>query len=251
MPTMTLLELTQDILNDMDGDSVNAITDTIESNQVAQVIKTTYYELIEGREWPHLQERMQLTGAADITLPTHLQIPDNVQRILWIKYDRANATDTDKKYTDITYMEPDEFLAMSLGRSSSATEVDIVVDVYNNNTEFLVYNDRAPTYWTTFNDEWVVFDSYDSAVETTIQTSKNSALVYKSPTWTMENEFTPDLPSKAFPLLLAESKSTCFASLRQAPNPKEEQKSKRQNRWLARNKWKTSKGIRYPNYGRK
>lgn len=249
MPKMTLLEMTQDILNDMDADSVNSITDTIESNQVSQILKTTFFELIEGRTWPHLQERVQLTGAADSTKPTHLAVHEQVQEILWIKYDVASSTDTNKKYIDITYLEPDEFLTMSLGRASSATNTTVVVDT--NSTEFIVYNDRAPTYWTSFDDENVVFDSHDSTVDATIQTSKNSALVYKSPTWSMLDAAVPDLPSKAFPLFLAEAKSSCFASLRQAPHPKEEQKARRQNMWLARNKWKTNRGIRYPNYGRK
>ena len=42
MAKMTLLAMVQDILNDMDGDEVNSISDTVEAEQVAQIIKTTY-----------------------------------------------------------------------------------------------------------------------------------------------------------------------------------------------------------------
>jgi len=51
---LTLLEIVQDIMNDMDGDEVNAISDTIESQQVAQIVKTTYLEMMANRNWPHL-----------------------------------------------------------------------------------------------------------------------------------------------------------------------------------------------------
>ena len=50
---MNLLEITQDILNDMDGDEVNSIDDTFESAQIAQIIKSTYYAIISNRNWPH------------------------------------------------------------------------------------------------------------------------------------------------------------------------------------------------------
>ena len=39
---MTLIELVQDVLNDLDSDEVNHIDDTIEAQQVAQIIKTSY-----------------------------------------------------------------------------------------------------------------------------------------------------------------------------------------------------------------
>jgi hypothetical protein len=49
MAKMTLLEMTQDILSDMDSDEVNSINDSVESLQVAQIIKTTYFNIVNGR----------------------------------------------------------------------------------------------------------------------------------------------------------------------------------------------------------
>jgi hypothetical protein len=41
MAKMTLLEIVQDILSDMDSDEVNSINDSVESLQLAQMIKST------------------------------------------------------------------------------------------------------------------------------------------------------------------------------------------------------------------
>lgn len=65
MPKYTLLDMTQDILSDMNSDEVNSIADTIESMQVAQIIKSTYYNIIDGRDWPHLYQMFQLTPSGD------------------------------------------------------------------------------------------------------------------------------------------------------------------------------------------
>jgi len=46
MAKMTVLEIVQDILNDIDGDEVNSIDDTLESEQVAQIVKSTYDAII-------------------------------------------------------------------------------------------------------------------------------------------------------------------------------------------------------------
>ena len=48
MPKQTLLEMTQHILSSMDSDSVNSYAETIESEQVATVIKDAYFNLINN-----------------------------------------------------------------------------------------------------------------------------------------------------------------------------------------------------------
>ena len=45
MPKLTLLNMTQNILSEMDSDEVNGIADTVESTQVAHIIETMYYDL--------------------------------------------------------------------------------------------------------------------------------------------------------------------------------------------------------------
>jgi len=60
MAKLTLLEMTQDIMSDMDSDDVNSINDSVEALQVAQIIKTTYYNIIDGKNYAFLYELFQV-----------------------------------------------------------------------------------------------------------------------------------------------------------------------------------------------
>ena len=77
MSKMTVLEMTQDILSDMNSDEVNTINATLESAQVAQIIKSTYFNIIDGKDYPHLKELFRL-DAGTSTRPTHMAIPETI-----------------------------------------------------------------------------------------------------------------------------------------------------------------------------
>lgn len=250
MPKMTLLQIVQDILNDMDSEVVNNIDDTEESEQVAQIAKTTYYELMASRNWPHLNTLLQFDNAYSSDNPTRVKLPDGIYHVHWVKYDKRTSNSNAREFQNVIYCEPLEFVEICNARDSTSSDVDEVTEP-DSNTLLLIDNTRAPTYWTSFDDEYIYFDSYDSAIDSTILVSKTQAFVSKEPAWSVENSFTPDLPTKVFPLYLAEVKSTCFNALKQAANPKEEQRVRRQTNWLAQNKWRNNGGRKYTHYGRK
>lgn len=249
MSRMTLLEMVQDILNDMDGDEVDTILETIESAQVAQILKTSYFELMANRNWPHLKTTFDLDEYSTTTTPVTMVIPANIKEVEWIKYNIRSSTDTKDKYRTIEYKYPEDFLEVMNNRDSSASEVSklsVATGLYLN-----VRRDKAPQYWTSFDDTYAFFDSYDSAVESYIHANKTSCYGVRTPTWTHTDAAYPDLPYEAFPVLLEEAKSTAFYVLRQVANEKAEQKATRQQRWLSRKAWRAKGGVRYPNYGRK
>jgi len=241
MPQLTLLE--------MDSDEVNSINDTVEALQVAQIIKTTYFEILNDGDWPHLGQLMQLEASGSSAKPTHMTVPDAVRYMKWIKYNKKNTTDTKDKYAEVTYLAPEEFLDKLNYRDSSADNIKVVSD--DSGVQLLVLDDTAPTYYTSFDNDTIVFDSYDSVVDATLRKSKTQTYVYKEPTFSMVDTYTPDLPSKAFPYLLAEAKSVAFNVLKQSANPKEEQRSARQKRRLSQERWRLEGGITYANYGRR
>ncbi len=120
MPKLTLLEIVTDVLNEMDSDEVNSINDTIEAQQVAQIVKTAYYNIIDGRDWPHLNKLTQLNASGYTNKPTLMYIPEVVTKVHWIKYNKRKSTDTRDYFVDVTYMEPEDFIDHCNQRDSRA-----------------------------------------------------------------------------------------------------------------------------------
>ena len=246
---MTLLEMTQDILNSMDSDEVNSHTDTQEAVQVAQIIKTTFYELIARKEWTHLSKLTTLTSVGSSTYPNYLKIPENTQRLDYFLYDVAENTETRLRMEGMYYLHPDEFLARQNQLNNDNSNVVTITDF--DGIKYNIYNDRAPKYYTSFDDVYVVTDAYDSVKESTLQGANSQAKIYEIPSWTMDDNFTPDLPAEAFSLLLAEAKSVCFVELKQMANEKAEQQAQRQSRYMSQRGRRGNSQVRYPNYGRR
>ena len=246
---MSLLEIVQDILSDLDADEVNSISDTVESTQVAQIVKTCYFEMLTNRNWPHTRKLTQLESIGDTLKPNYLRLPDSLKELVSIKYDVRKLVGDKIQMTDLTYKEPDAFLRYVSNRDSSKSNVTTVTDF--SGTKLLIVNDTAPTFWTSFDDVYIITDSYNSGLESTLQESKTQCLAYIYPSWTKQDDFIPDLPIDAFSALLEEAKSTAFITLKQMANQKAEQKASRQQRWLSRKAWRAHGGVEYSDFGRK
>jgi hypothetical protein len=248
MAKMTLLEMTQDILSDMDSDEVNSINDSIESLQVAQIIKTTYYNIIDGRDYDFLYELFQLESSGTSSRPTHMKLPENIIDLKYIKYNTRKSADTKDKYLKIDYLNPEDFMEVLDTRDSSKSNVTVVTDTTG--ISLNIKNDKAPEYFTSFDDENLVFDYHDSAVDSTLTNSKTQCHGKRSVAFTLSDSFTPDLPVQMFSYLLAEAKSVAFVTLKQVANAKAEQVSTSQKRRMSQDAWRLKNGIHYPNYGR-
>tara|TARA_R110000772_G_scaffold64511_3_gene144277 strand:- start:231 stop:1046 length:816 start_codon:yes stop_codon:yes gene_type:complete len=250
MAKMTLLEIVQDILNDADSDQVNSINDTVESLQVAQIVKTSYFEMIANRNWPHLRRTVRLVDVLDTTRPTHLRLPEGTKELLLFNYNKRKEDDlTRDRYQSVQYQEPEVFLDRSNRRNSTESNVGTAEDFGGVN--FHYRNDIPASYYTSFDDDYVVLDAYDGDIETTLHADQTQCVIYFDPVWVHDDSALPDLPSEAFPALLEEAKSTAFVVLKQEANVKSEQKARRQQRWLSRKARKISGGVKYPDYGRK
>lgn len=245
----TLLEIVIDILNDMDADFVNSINDTDESMQVAQIVKTTYQAIMSNRNWSSNAVVLNITPFADDLLPTHTELPDNVKEVISVYYDITDFNDNRLNYRQLKYIDPDDFLRHTNQRNSNDVNSMVVLDP--SGVKLIISTNKAPEYYTSFDDKTIVFDSYDSAVDSTIQASKTQVRAYIIPAFEMNDDFIPDLPDEAFILLIEEAKSKAMFKLKQTQDIKAEQESARQNRWLSRKNWKVHEKDLYPyNYGR-
>lgn len=248
---MSLLDMVQDIMSDMSSDEVNSIEDTSESLQVATIIKNAYKAMLSSRDWPHLNRLIQLESAVSTDRPTYLIMPENVKRINSIQYDTRKESDNGKKlYKSIRGLLPNEFLDKTNLRDSTKSNVTVSLDP-NVGVEVMVLNDTAPQYWTTFDDNYIVFDAYDSNMDSVVQASKCQVSAYVLPEFEMDDDYVPDLPAEAFPALLSKARSQAMYWLNQITDPISEAERRRQQRWLSRNSRRSEDVNHSPNYGRR
>jgi hypothetical protein len=248
MAKMTLLEVTQEILSDMTSDPVNSISDTVEAMQVATIVKRTFLNLVNDRIWPATGRLFRLTSSGDAARPTHMRIEEDVVEVHWVKYDTRDEATKPIGYTDILYKNPHDFLEWTMARDAGASNMATVIDYHG--TPLIIQTDRAPTYYTSFDDEYLVFDSYDSDMDSTLQHSKTQVFGIVEPEWRMEDDFVPAMPAKYFPYLVNEAKSTAFIKIKEVFSQKDEQNAQRQKGWLGQNKRRLGYDGR-PDFGRK
>ncbi|CAB4170036.1 hypothetical protein UFOVP1528_46 [uncultured Caudovirales phage] len=219
---LTLLEMTQSILNVLESDEVNSISDTEESLMVANIVKESYFDLITVRDWPFLGTLTTLTALGDTDNPTKMRIPVGVNKIDWVKYNKK----------DVTFLEPKDFKDMIDLRNVADDNIDANGYITN----------RDPLYWTSYDDDYIYFDSYDITDDDTLYESKSSMFGYTIPTWTHVDEFIPLLPDKMFPTLLADAKGTAFLVLKQQGNSKEESKARKGKIRFQNEAWRNENG---------
>ena len=188
-----------------------------------------------------------------VVVETNISLPPTITPFLCsailMSLAAPEAWEKDKLHTEMQFLEPQEFMNIVDGRNSAATNVTQVTDT--SNIKINVYKDRAPIYFTSFNETVLIFDAYDADVETFLKTAKNQCYGKVYPTVTVSDGFYFDLPPDAFSYLLNEAKSTCFLTLKQQQNNKAEQHAVTQRRRMSQEAWKLRNGITYPNYGRK
>ena len=239
----TLLEMVQSILNDMDSEAVNSISDTVEAEQIASVVEDVYYNIIAAREIPEHKQLLQVTSLSDSARPTHFYYPANVKEIEILQY---NIGTTGANWSDITFVEPLDFLNRM---DEQASGVVVTTDVAGG-TPLYIRNDRMPSYYTSFDDLHIVMDAYDASVDSTLQQSKTRAYGTVYPTFSQTDSFEPDLDDTMLPLLLAEAKSTCFSLFKSGSDPKIEQAARRLKSYTQNDMYRTKRANKRPHYGR-
>lgn len=256
MSSYTLLDYTQQILSSLDSETVNSYSDTVESIQVANIIKTVYNDIQARVDLPEHYTLFELTASTDTDQPVLMTRPDDVLNIEWVQYNKVVDGDTDPLFQSVTYLPLMEFLrrADSLKVSEDEVESFDYTQTNGDTLTFLYRNDVAPTYFTTFDDHVLIFDSYDSEVDTTLQKTKTRCYGKKDQEFILSDSYVPFLDRDLSTLLLNEAKVLAFTELKQVGHDVARQ-------WAMRG-WskvqKSKRGIdskrseldRLPNYGR-
>lgn len=227
----TLLELTQAVLSSMDSDEISSIGDTVESQQVVEVIKTVYDDIISRSDLVKNKTLFNLTGSSDPTKQIVMTKPTNIEKIDWLIYDCRTADMTIPAWKDLEYLPPDNFIQMMHAYNPAEPSVSQFDHLVNGFTiRFAYKNDQAPRFYSTFDDDMVFFNAYDAAVDASLQASKSIGFGQKINTFVKQDTYVPELPGHLFPLLLNESKSLAWVELKQAEHPKAEAAARKN--WL-------------------
>lgn len=252
----TLLDIVQDVLSSLDSDEVNSITDTVESMQVARLARSTYLQIATRGNLASSKTLSELEAYNDPSLPVIMTKPEDIQNIDWIKYNKATVDDPVPMFQTITYLPMESFLErMYFQRTDQSNTVSGTLTIGDDSITLIWQDNVHPMYWTSMDDNLIIFDSYDSAVDTTLQKTKSMIYGEGSFDFEMVDDFMPALEESQHMLWLQETKSLAFAEIKQTVHAKAEKEAHKG--WITLSKTKrgtpthTSELDRLPNYGRR
>jgi hypothetical protein len=233
----TLLEMVQSILSDMDSEGVNSISDSDEAQQIASVIKDVFYNITSARKVPEHDRLISLTALTDSAKPTHFLYPEHVRQIRLFEYNSR----------EVCWKDPVDFLDSmpSFGQDGAVAVLDPI-----SGTTLYIRDDKDPSFYTSFDDQYIICDSYNSNIDTTLQNSKSRCWGSQHPTFVISDDFIPELDDVLFPYFLAEAKSTCFSIFKSGSDPKIEQAARRLKAFVQNDLHRTKLLPQRPHYGR-
>lgn len=184
---MNKLKLVQKVLSALDMENVNEIGDTVESEQVAEIIDKVYADVLRDYPWPHLYT----IGTLEVTDENNvMRLPTDVFQVDWIRYNKK----------ELSYLSPKDMVILLDSR-------DVTLDNIDANG---CYTDRDPVYWTTFDDYNITFDSYNG----TLEANKSKCQFIRDPGMVADDETNFDLPSRFVPVLLSGCLAEGFLTLK-------------------------------------
>lgn len=188
----TLLQVCQEYLDATSGFYVDSIYDTDESQQVAKLAERVYYKMVQ--EFPNLLFTMKeqtLDALSDTARPNYMLLPTDIQKIQESKIFYNVSTTGTLTYKEVEYLPPLEFLARSNVSESAST---IIVEGFDEN-KMVVSTNAFPTFCTSFDNKYVVFNSYHSDYDTTLQSSKSKIVASGEEVFYQEDDFVIPIPS--------------------------------------------------------
>lgn len=234
---LTLLDLVQVIASSMDSDEVNSINDSVESLQIALLVRSAYYDIIGRANLPEHYSLVNLDPApSPVTTPNLMYVPSRIAEIQWVQYNKFTNPATEVashgvnqdiittpqdeaaviQMVQIDYLPLQNFLLRMNAldpNNPNVFDYDLVIgpDIF----KIFYMNDQSPNFYTTFDDRTIVFDSFDASFESAMQSSNSLCYGRLVIPFTLSDSFIPNLEDDQFPLLLNEAKALAWAELKQ------------------------------------
>lgn len=213
---MNLLEVINDVLDSTKSFPVSDWNDTAESRIVAGIIKRQVQLLNDGKEFKSLRT---LIALSDPDKPTNFLYPSQVDEVYWIKY-----KDSTGQYKLVHYLDPIEFInKMDINDSTDSNTQ--LVDM--NGVKITITTNRHPKYWTSFDDQTIIMDSFESTVDGTLQESKTQTYVRETADFEFSNTYELPVNPDSEASLLEHCISSAYVEIKGTANPKAEAQARK------------------------
>lgn len=238
----------------MDSDEVNSIGDSAEAMQIATVVRTVYFDIINRANLPEHYSLINLDASGISTKPVLMTLPTTVAEIKWVKYNKILTAGDPIRMEMVNYLSIEQFLDMMHAQNEDESNIDTFVHTVGPDSFTILYRkDKQPDWYTSFDDNTLIFDSFNQVIESTLQKSNSLCYAKGVIPFTMSDTFTPDLDDAQFALLLNEAKSLAWAELKQSPHQIAERNSRRAWTTAQHKKYATERTTdfeRLPDFGR-
>lgn len=214
----TNLELLKKVSRAINSDEVDALDETLESLDILDIMERTLDDICSRRHWEFMKDKVAQAIAGSHVV--ELTIPPAVVRMQQLRYN------TSAGWKTLTYMEPDLFMQRLQTTGDNTDTVTI------NGVEIYPRNDADPQYFTSFNEQTVVLDSYNSSVDASgVDYTKSYIAGIVKPTFDFD-ELTSasvyqDIPELMFNYWLWETIAVASAELRQMDSQRAERSARR------------------------
>lgn len=214
----TLLEVVQHCLSENDSDEVNSIGDTVEAQGYADIVRKVFYSMFNNISHSYYRKLGQLKALSNIDLPNIMSLPTDC-----IDYETIWYTDAAGKLYEVEFMDPEEFILKHSKPSSGTKKVK-----RKDWPTFYIPSNDSPKYYTTFDNQDIIFNSYDSKVDTTLQNEKSGIWYVYSPAWLDRDDYVLDIPLKYHSEFLHRVLSETSIKKRQIPSPSDDVGARKQ-----------------------
>lgn len=250
MAKKTILQIVQTVGQRIGSDEIDSLDETIESADIVGVLIGVYEEVISRKPWEFLRGHPRQLDAIELTsnqLNT-LVLPDDVTRVECVRYRSDN--ESNEGYKELRYLSACDFVTKVQARNPLNDNMTTIVN--NDGVRLFIETNRAPIYWTSFDEENITFDAYDLArgIGNLAADSVIIADIIPAVDFTDPLAVLP-VPQRMETLIINDAISTAAVALRQTTDPKAEQVARRQHAALRELEPRTNKDIKERHYGRR
>lgn len=227
MANKTLLEVVQSALAATGGDSVSSISESPEAEDMALIARDVFNDIQTWEEWPHQNKLATTEVPSDPSAPTVVRLKDDVRFIHKVQYLEECGNSDREEFTTLCYVEPELFLDHSDTLMNHEHSQKVTGYGIDPSTFVVVGTCNHPKHYTTFDDEHLIFDSYNSDVDGFISNYKTRVMASVIPEFDLDDSYEIAVPIHMMGLYMSQVRVAAFYYLNQVNNPLDGNKSLR------------------------